>query len=71
MPLELSDAERRALIVLLQTAIAADRFFMSPRIRMLKRILDKLEPPPPAPEPLPPPKPPGERSMALAKRRRR
>jgi hypothetical protein len=36
--------------VLLQETISADRFFLSPRIRMLKRILDKLEPSPPAPE---------------------
>ena len=49
----------------------ADRFPLSPRIRGLKRILDKLEPPSPASETLPPPKPPGERSTVLSKKRRR
>jgi len=51
--------------------IAADRFPLSPRIRTLKRILDKLAPPPPSPEPLLPPKPPGEPSLALRKKKRR
>jgi hypothetical protein len=67
----LDDHDRAALIALLKATIATDRFPLSPEIRMLKRILDKLEPPPPRPEPIPPPKPPGERSMALSKKRRR
>jgi hypothetical protein len=68
---DLSDAERAALVALLKETIAADRFPLSPRIRGLKRILDKLEPPSPASETLPPPKPPGERSTVLSKKRRR
>jgi hypothetical protein len=68
---ELDAAEKAALIELLKETIAADRFPFSPRIRQLKRILDKLEPPPPAPEPFPPPKPPTERSIVLSKKRRR
>jgi hypothetical protein len=71
MPLDLSDADKAALVALLKATIAADRFPLSPRIRSLRRILDKLEPPAKAPEPLPPPKPPGERSLALSKKRRR
>jgi hypothetical protein len=70
MPQDLSDADKVALVALLQATIAADRFPLSPRIRSLKRTLDKLEPPAKAPEPLPPPKPPGERSVVLAKKRR-
>jgi hypothetical protein len=64
----LDDDERAALVALLKATIAADRFPRSPRIRALRRILDKLEP---MPEPIPPPKPPGERSVVLAKKRRR
>ena len=71
MPPDLSDADKAALVALLKETIAADRFPLSPRIRGLKRILDKLEPPPPASETLPLPKPPGERSTVLSKKRRR
>jgi hypothetical protein len=71
MPPALSDAEKAALAALLKETIAADRFPLSPRIRALKRILDKLEPPPPSPEPFPPPKPPSERGTVLSKKRRR
>jgi hypothetical protein len=71
MPPDLSDADKAALVALLKATIAADRFPRSPRIRALRRILDKLEPPPLGPEPIPPPKPPGERSVVLAKKRRR
>jgi hypothetical protein len=71
MPLDLDNSERAALVELLRDTIATDRFLMSPRIRRLKAILAKLDPPTLPPEPLPPPEPPGERSMALAKRRRR
>jgi hypothetical protein len=66
-----SDAEKVALAALLKATIAADRFPLSPRLRALKRILDKLEPPRPAVKPLPPPKPSGERSTVLSKKRRR
>jgi len=71
MSLDLSDGERAALVALLKETIAADRFPLSPRVRALRRILDKLEPPPPASETLPPPKPSGERSTVLSKKRRR
>ena len=65
------DDERAALTALLKATIAADRYPMSPRLRMLKRVLDKLEPPAPRSEPIPPPKPPGEPSLALRRKQRR
>jgi hypothetical protein len=71
VPLDLSDAERAALVTLLRATIAADRFPLSPHIRALKHILDKLEPPAPRPGPFPPPKPPGAPSAVLSKKRRR
>jgi hypothetical protein len=57
------------LAALLRDTIAADRFPLSPRVRSLKAILDKLEPPAPKREPLPPMKPPGEPSMVVARMR--
>jgi len=54
----------------LRETIDRDRFPLSPRIKSLKAVLAKLDPPP-RPEPLPPPEPPGQRSMVLAKKRRR
>jgi hypothetical protein len=71
MKLELDDTERAALAELLRKTIERDRFPLSPRIKSLRAILAKLEPPMPHPEPFPAPKPPVERSMALAKKRRR
>jgi len=71
MPLDLSDTERAALVALLSATIAADRYPLSARVRALKRILDKLEPPVPKPEQHPPPKPPGEPSLRLRRKRRR
>ena len=72
MPLpELTDDDKAILAELLREIIARDRFPLSPRVRSLRAILAKLAPPAPRPEPLRPPEPPGERSMALAKRRRR
>jgi hypothetical protein len=68
---DLADADKAALIELLRETIAADRFPLSPRIRKLREILAKLEPPPARPEPIPPPKPAGEPSMLLAKKKRR
>jgi len=68
---ELDDADKAILAELLRETIERDRFPLSPRVRALKRVLDKLDPPRRASEPLPPPKPPGERSMALHKKRRR
>ena len=68
---ELSDDDKAILAELLRDTIAADRFPLSPRIRRLKAILDKLDPPAPRAEPIPAPKPPGERSALLARKRRR
>ena len=73
---DLSPEDYAALAALLRDTIKADRFPLSPRIRSLKAILDKLEPPAPKREPLPPLKPPGEPSLVVArmrgtKRRRR
>jgi hypothetical protein len=48
-----------------------DRFPLSPRVKALRAILEKLEPPAPKLDPPPPMKPPGEPSLALARKRRR
>ena len=53
MNLDLSDEETAALAALLRRTIADDRYPLSPRIRMLQGILDRIEPPP-AREKLPP-----------------
>ena len=68
---ELNEADKAVLIGLLKATIAGDRYPLSPRLRTLKRVLDKLDPPTRTSEPLPPPKPPGAPSMVLAKKRRR
>jgi hypothetical protein len=51
--LELDAAEKAALTVLLKDAIERDRFPVLPRIKALRRMLDKLEPPGPRPEEMP------------------
>ena len=71
MTLDLTDDDRAILAELLRERIERDPFPLSPRLRSFRAILAKLDPPAPRPEPLPPPKPPGERSMVLAKKRRR
>jgi hypothetical protein len=71
MPLDLTDDETAALIELLRGTIDRDRFPLSPRIRQLRAILTKIEPPAPRAAPYPAPKPIGEPSMVLAKRRGR
>jgi hypothetical protein len=68
---DLPDDDKAILADLLRETIERDRFPLSPRVRRLKAILDKLDPPAPRAEPLPPPKPPGERSMALTRKRPR
>jgi hypothetical protein len=70
MPLDLDDIDKAALVELLREVIATDPFPLSPRIRKLRVILDKLEPPPPGPQPYPAPKPPAQPSHLLAKKRR-
>ena len=67
---DLTDDDKAILVDLLREVTAADRFFLSPRIKSFKAILAKLDPRPPV-ETLPAPKPPGERSMALTRKRRR
>lgn len=66
--LAFTDAEWTALVELLRQTIAADRYPLSPRVRMLKLILSKIETPVPALEPL---QAPGEPSMALRRKPRR
>jgi hypothetical protein len=51
---DLTDAEKTALIAELRRN--ADPFPLSPRIRTLRAILDKLQPPSPRAEPYPAPK---------------
>ena len=54
--LELTDAETVALINALKHAIVADRYPLSPRVRTLVRILNKLKPEPAQPAASPPPR---------------
>jgi hypothetical protein len=70
MPDDLTYDDKAILAELLRETIARDRFPLSPKVRSLRAILDKIDPRP-AVETLPAPKPPGERSMALTKKRRR
>ena len=46
MHLDLSDDETAALTRLLRDTINDDRYPLSPRIRLLQAIFDKIEPPP-------------------------
>jgi hypothetical protein len=55
MNLELTDEETAVLARELDAIIRNDRYPLSPRIRTLTAIRDKLRPPPMR-EPLPPPK---------------
>jgi hypothetical protein len=68
--LDLTDEEHTELVRTLRGIIEGDRFPLSPRIRLLKAILAKLDLPKAPPEPFPPPKPPAEPSLALQRRRR-
>jgi hypothetical protein len=52
---DLSDEETALLLRELDTLIANDRYFLSPRVQTLKAIRAKLRPEPTR-EPLPPPK---------------
>ena len=47
-PVELDDAEKATPAALLKQTIAADPFPLSPRVRTLRGILEKLEPLKPA-----------------------
>ena len=66
---ELGDAELAALIAELKRTIAVDPFPRSPRVRTLRAILDKLDPPPSRPEPHPAPKPAEAPSLLLARKK--
>ena len=65
---DLSPEDCAAIAALLRDTIAADRFPMSPRIKRMRAILNKLDPPVPKPAPFPPLKPPGQPSMLMAKK---
>jgi hypothetical protein len=52
-PPDLDDDERATLVAVLREVIERDRYFMSPRMKRLRGILDKFDPAPPRPEPAP------------------
>jgi hypothetical protein len=69
---DLTGDDKAIIVELLRETIEADRFPLSPRIKVLRAILAKLGVgSAPAVPHYPPPKPPGERSVVLAKKRRR
>ena len=68
---DLSPEDYAAIAALLRDTIAADRFPLSPRIKSLRAILNKLEPPAAKPAPFPPLKPPGAPSMQIMKKQAR
>jgi hypothetical protein len=70
MPLDLTDAEKFALIDLLKHEIDSARYPLSPRVQTLPGILEKLEPQP-GRAPLPLPKVYAPPRAAVARRRRR
>ena len=53
MHLELNDEQTEVLIRELAQLIDNDRYFLGPRVRVLKEILGKLRPEPERHEPLP------------------
>jgi hypothetical protein len=65
MTLDLTHEETATLLAELDTIVASDRYFLSPRIQTLKAIRSKIRPEPKR-EPLPPSK-----RYATAPRRRR
>jgi hypothetical protein len=67
-PLDLTDDERAELIQVLRQIVDYDRFPLSPRVKALTAILERLAP---KPGPPPPVKPPGERTLAQQRRRPR
>jgi hypothetical protein len=68
---DLDDDERATLIAVLREVVERNRHFMSPRVKRLRAILAKFDPPLPRSEPYPSPKPPGTPSAILARKRRR
>ncbi len=71
MASDLTEDDKAIIVELLRETIDRDRFPLSPKVKRLKAVLAKLDPPAPRPEPMPAPKPPGEPSLALRKKRRR
>jgi hypothetical protein len=71
LTLELDDGEKAMLAALLKQTIAADPFSMSQRLRQLRAILEKLEPPATRPQRYPVPKPAGTPSLLLARKKGR
>jgi hypothetical protein len=67
--MNLTDEETLALVNLLESTIRDDPYPLSPRIRALNAILDKLVEPQPGGEPLPPPKVYGPPSKGRYRRR--
>ena len=61
---DLSPEDCAAIAALLREVIAADRFPISPRIKRMRVILNKLDPPVQKPAAFPPLKPPGAPSRA-------
>jgi hypothetical protein len=53
---DLPDDDKAIRANLLRETIERDRFPLSPRVRRLRAILAKLDPPAPRSEPIPPPK---------------
>jgi hypothetical protein len=73
-PPDLTDDERAELVRLLRTAIAADKYFLSPQVKRLKSILAKVDHPASAERtvtPYPAPKPPVEPSLLLHRKQGR
>ena len=70
MHLDLTDEETAALLKELDGLIDGDRYFLSPRIKILKAIRTKIKPEP-IREPLPPPPKRYEPPRATARQRRR
>jgi hypothetical protein len=69
MTIDLTEEETTALVKELRAIIDNDRYFLSPRIQMLKGILAKIRPEP-ARESLPPPKQYAPPRATAARRRR-
>jgi len=67
---DLSPEDRAAIAALLRDAIAADRFPLSQRVKNMREILHKIEPPQPEPFRFPPLKQ-GRPSQVLRKQARR
>ena len=69
--IDLDDADRDELIAMLREAIEREPYRIGPRIKRLRAILAKFDPPPPRPVPYPAPKPAGEPSLLLWRKKGR